>query len=96
MGIIERMGLREIDPDNLPENTELVEFAEVSVPVPGWWKDDLPPVEFVFQGAAGEEYTVVVSATVAERLRKTAEANFVGVQMVLADLLKYAKRKVVE
>ena len=45
-GIIERLGLREIDPDNLPPNIELVEFAEVTIFNPdGVWRvKDLEPL----------------------------------------------------
>lgn len=46
MSIVERLGLREIDPDNLPPNIELVDFAEVTIfnPAGVWRVKDLEPL----------------------------------------------------
>lgn len=63
-----------------------------------WWKDNKPPRYFNFVGrdvfVSGNEFPiqVLLSQEVADKFREMADKNFVPIQQVIAQALKYAKK----
>ena len=62
-----------------------------------WWKDNKPPRHFYFTAElvdTGEEFPiqVLLSQEVADKFREAADRNFVPIQQIIAQALKYAKK----